>query len=100
MQMEKERILPYKLLKKNADTLTPIGIFKRLSGKKKFLLESSFEHEKKGKYSYIGSDPYMEIIGHDQQTTVINHETEEENQFNQKPLQYLQENLPNIDLDL
>lgn len=100
MTTESKQILPYKLLKKNADTLTPIGIFKQLTGEKKFLLESSFEHEKKGKYSYIGSDPYLEIIGHDHQTTVINHETGEKNQFDQKPLQYFQENLPQIELDL
>src|SRR5690625_4819848 len=100
MKAESNQTLPYKSLKKNADTLTPIGIFKRLTGTKKFLLESSFEHEKKGKYSYIGSDPYLEIIGHDHQTTVINHETGEKNQVDQKPLQYFQENLPQIELDL
>src|SRR5690554_956520 len=100
MTTESKQVLPYKSLKKNADTLTPIGIFKRLTGEKKFLLESSFEHEKKGKYSYIGSVPYLEIIGHDHETTVINHETGEKNQFNQKPLQYFQENLPQIELDL
>src|SRR5690625_6297207 len=70
--------LPYKFIRKNADTLTPIGIFKRLTGKQKFLLESSFEHEKKGKYSYIGSDPYLEIIGYDNVTKIVNHETRSE----------------------
>lgn len=100
MKIDSKQKLPYKSLKKNADTLTPIGIFKRLTGKKKFLLESSFEHEKKGKYSYIGSDPYLEIIGHNDQTTIMNHETGEETVVNQKPLQYFQENLPRIELDL
>lgn len=100
MKTETKEILPYKLIKRNADTLTPIGIFKQLPGRKKFLLESSFEHEKKGKYSYIGSDPYLEIIGHDHKTTVIDHETGKETVVNQKPLQYFQENLPKIDLDL
>ena len=100
MNKEAPKTLPYKLLKKNADTLTPIGIFKRLHGKKKFLLESSFEHEKKGKYSYIGSDPYKEVIGRGDMTTVINHDTGEENTFKQKTLQYIKENLPKIDLDL
>ena len=92
--------LPYKLIRKNADTLTPIGIFKRLTGERKFLLESSFEHEKKGKYSYIGSDPYLEIIGYDNVTKIVNHENGKTTTCQQKPLQYFQENFPQIDLDL
>jgi|SRR5690625_4555734 len=100
METVNKGILPYKLIKKNADTLTPIGIFKRLTGEKKFLLESSFEHEKKGKYSYIGSEPYLEIIGHDDHTTIINHETDETTECQQKPLDYFQEHFPHIELDL
>lgn len=100
MNTKAPKLLSYKLRKKNADTLTPITIFKRLYGKRKFLLESSFEHEKKGKYSYIGSDPYLEVIGYGDMTTVINHETGEENKYKKNPLQYLKENLPKIDLDL
>lgn len=92
--------LPYKLLKKNADTLTPISIFQRLKGKKKFLLESSFQHEDKGKYSYIGSDPYQEIIGYGNRTTVIDHETGSKEQLEQNALTYLRENLPDIKLDV
>lgn len=100
MKTKAPRTLSYKLRKKNADTLTPITIFKRLDGERKFLLESSFEHEKKGKYSYIGSDPYLEVIGHGDITTVIHHETGEEKKYKKDPLQYLKENLPKIDLDL
>ena len=75
--MLNERV-PYKMIEKNADTLTPVGIYKRLQGKKKFLLESSFQHETKGKYSYIGANPYEEIIGFGDKTKVINVETKEE----------------------
>lgn len=100
MKTKAPRTLSYKLRKKNADTLTPITIFKRLDGERKFLLESSFEHEKKGKYSYIGSDPYLEVIGHGDITTVIHHETGEEKKYKKDPLQYLKENLPKIDIDL
>lgn len=95
-----EKTVPYKILKLNADTLTPIGIFKRLTGTKRFLLESSFEHEKKGKYSYMGSDPYQEVIGHGNMTTVIHHETGETVEHPQNALHYLQEHFPKIDLDL
>src|SRR5699024_6129258 len=33
--------LTFKMITKNADMLTPVGIFKRLIGEKKFLLETS-----------------------------------------------------------
>lgn len=90
----------YKLLKVNADTLTPIGIFQRLDGERKFLLESSFEHDKKGKYSYIGSDPYEEVIGNGNTTTVTNHESGTITEYPYNALTYLQEHFPKLDLDL
>ena len=43
------------------DIYTAIGIFQSLPGQKKFLLESSFKHEQHGRYSFIGTNPYMEI---------------------------------------
>lgn len=43
------------------DIYTAIGIFQSLPGQKKFLLESSFKHEQQGRYSFIGTNPYMEI---------------------------------------
>jgi anthranilate synthase component I len=43
------------------DILTPISIFQRLKGRKKFLLESSYKHEDSGRYSFIGADPYLEM---------------------------------------
>ncbi|WP_404328922.1 anthranilate synthase component I [Mesobacillus maritimus] len=45
------------------DTLTPIAIYQKISGKKKFLLESSLKHEKTGRFSFIGADPVYEIKG-------------------------------------
>ncbi|MGE7946621.1 chorismate-binding protein [Lysinibacillus sp. NPDC093688] len=41
----------------NADSLTPILIFRRLQGKHKFLLESSAQHEGAGRFSFIGANP-------------------------------------------
>ena len=52
------------------DTLTPISIFQRMSGRKKFLLESSLKHEKSGRYSFIGADPVMELKGEGNRTAV------------------------------
>lgn len=94
------KTIPYQFIKQNADTLTPIEIFKRVDGKKKFLLESSFQHEKKGKYSFIGSDPYREIIGHGNTTTDVKHEESTVETIAQSALPYLQEQLPKIDTDL
>ncbi|RKQ33206.1 anthranilate synthase component I [Oceanobacillus halophilus] len=92
--------LPYKLLKQNANTLTPIDIYRNLPGGKKFLLESTFQHEKKGKYSFIGSDPYEEVIGHSNETTKINSETEEKEYFHKNALTYIQENFSKLDLNI
>ncbi|MCM3707579.1 anthranilate synthase component I [Cytobacillus firmus] len=52
------------------DTLTPISIYQRMSGRKKFLLESSLKYEKSGRYSFIGADPVMEIKGEGNRTAV------------------------------
>ncbi|MBM7599752.1 anthranilate synthase component 1 [Virgibacillus halotolerans] len=90
----------YKFTKQIADTLTPIGIFKRLTGSKKFLLESSFQHKQKGKYSFIGVDPYQEIISTGSETTVIYHESDTSDLFPMDALQYIKEYLPKIDTDL
>ncbi|WP_368664427.1 anthranilate synthase component I family protein [Sporosarcina sp. HYO08] len=49
----------------NGDALTPILIFKRLQGKRKFLLESSSKHEGSGRYSFIGMDPLKCYRGRD-----------------------------------
>lgn len=47
----------------NGDTLSPISIFKRLQGTRKFLLESSLKHEASGRYSFIGANPVKEFKG-------------------------------------
>ena len=43
--------------KVNGDSLTPILIFRRMQGERKFLLESSSKHEGSGRYSFLGMDP-------------------------------------------
>src|SRR5690625_3423925 len=92
--------IPYKIRKKNADTLTPIIIFNRLSGKKRFLLESTVHHDKKGKFSFIGTDPYQEIMGSGQETIDTHHEKQTKITVKQNPLDYLKKQLPKLNLDL
>ncbi|MFZ3577542.1 anthranilate synthase component I [Virgibacillus sp. DJP39] len=100
MQTKNQTTLPYKLVKQNADMLTPIGIYTNLEGKKKFLLESSFPHEKKGKFSFIGADPYLELIGEDNVTTVLNHNKGTEEKIDSPVLSVLQKQLPKMEIDL
>ncbi|WP_044640563.1 anthranilate synthase component I [Risungbinella massiliensis] len=58
-KQKKKRFLLIKELAE--DEITPISIYHRLSGNKKFILESSMKHNEKGRFSYIGADPYLEL---------------------------------------
>lgn len=98
--MQTEKQVPYKFIKQNADTLTPIGIYTNLNGTKKFLLESSFPHAKKGKFSFIGADPYQEFISENNGTTILDHENGTKEMKNSPVLSVLKEMLPKLELDL
>jgi anthranilate synthase component I len=54
----------YILKELKGDTFTPISILQKISGQKKFLLESSHKYNDSGRYSFIGSDPSFEFISH------------------------------------
>ncbi|AEF17505.1 anthranilate synthase component I [Thermoanaerobacterium xylanolyticum LX-11] len=49
----------------NGDELTPINIFYNLDGENKFLLESAESSKMWGRYSFIGSNPYLKIKSND-----------------------------------
>lgn len=53
------------------DTLTPITILQKLSGSKKFLLESSLKHQESGRYSFIGTDPSFELLSYGSRNELI-----------------------------
>lgn len=53
------------------DELTAINIYYNLDGKKKFLLESSIHHEDKGRYSFMGVNPYMEVKSYGNDVDII-----------------------------
>lgn len=61
--------------KVNGDCLTPVLIFNRLQGTKKFLLESSAKHETTGRYSFIGANPRKTYTGSGTTLTEISHLT-------------------------
>ena len=46
------------------DELSPLMIFSRLSGKQKFLLESSSKHDGPGRYSFMGMNPLKSFQGY------------------------------------
>lgn len=97
--MKSTKQVAYKISEHNADLLTPIRIFKRLNGKRKFLLESSVQHEDKGKFSFIGADPYEEVIGSNHQTTVKQNDGTRKN-YDISPLQYLKDTFKKVTIDL
>lgn len=84
----------YKMTTLNGDTLTPIAIYNRLKGKKKFLLESSLKHEGNGRYSFIGMNPYLEYKAVDDQITIYYKEHVQREQG--IPLQLLKKFLPEL----
>ncbi|WP_182200852.1 anthranilate synthase component I [Paraliobacillus salinarum] len=92
MQVRKKEI--------NGDTLTPITIFNRIKGRKKFLLESSKGHGEKGRYSFIGKNPFKEIIGSENQTNIYNSYGELTNQFSQNALEIVKKHVSHESLDL
>jgi anthranilate synthase component 1 len=100
MTASSKTTIPYKIRKQNADMLTPIIIFNRLTGKKRFLLESTYHHDKKGKYSFVGTDPYQEIMGNGSTTTDIHHEKQKHITVSQETLTYMEMRLPRIDVDI
>ncbi len=83
---------PYIIEELEGDTLTPIVIYQRMSGQKKFLFESSLKHEKSGRFSFIGADPVMELKGAGSHTTVKANGSEEV--FAEKPLDVLKKLMP------
>ncbi|PLS16529.1 anthranilate synthase component I [Bacillus sp. M6-12] len=66
------------IAKLEGDTLTPIAIFQRIQGQKKFLLESSLKHEEKGRYSFIGADPYKQVTSMGKDAVIDDLETGEQ----------------------
>ena len=90
----------YMFKKMDAAYLTPIHIFKQLSGKKRFLLESTFQHEQKGKYSFLGVDPYQEIIGTENKTTIRHREKNTIEFHPEHALNHIKQHMPKFVTDL
>ncbi|WP_081092557.1 anthranilate synthase component I [Peribacillus simplex] len=59
--LNEKKMLRFKMETIEGDIHTPIAIFQKLAGKQRFLLESSNSHHDDGRYSYLGSNPYLEV---------------------------------------
>lgn len=75
------------------DTLTPIAILQKLSGTKKFLLESSHKYNESGRFSFIGSDPVMEFFSNGERIEIVKR-TGEKQMIKGNPLDVLKNIMP------
>ncbi|MEK4630012.1 metal ABC transporter ATP-binding protein [Solibacillus sp. FSL R7-0682] len=82
--------------KVNGDLLTPISIFQRLQGKRKFLLESSAKYEGNGRYSFIGVNPRKTYSGIDQKLRDFSHLTQKEYFYEGELVQLLKQVMPRV----
>jgi anthranilate synthase component 1 len=80
------------------DTLTPISILQKISGNKKFLLESSHKYNDSGRYSFIGADPAFELISKGDSNEIFNRAGEKKVVLG-NPIEVLKELLPNKSLE-
>ncbi|MEH7275415.1 anthranilate synthase component I [Neobacillus vireti] len=78
------------------DTFTPISILQKISGDKKFLLESSHKYHDSGRYSIIGSDPAFELISSGDSNEIL-YRNGDKNVLIGNPLELIKTLLPRID---
>jgi anthranilate synthase component I len=77
----------------DGDTYTPVSLFQKLSGTKKFLFESSLKHEDSGRYSFLGANPSFEIIATKQEGKVVYQDGRQES-FDGNVFQKVKEFMP------
>lgn len=80
------------------DTLTPIAILQKISGPKKFLLESSHKYNESGRFSFIGSDPAMEFFSFGNKNEMVKRNGKRIS-INGNPLDVLKTLLPSRDME-
>ncbi|MDQ1001968.1 anthranilate synthase component 1 [Neobacillus niacini] len=78
------------------DTFTPISILQKISGDKKFLLESSHKYHDSGRYSLIGSDPAFELISHGDSNEIL-YRNGDKKDIKGNPLELIKTLLPKMD---
>ena len=80
----------------NGDVLTPISIFQRLQGERKFLLESSMKYEGYGRYSFIGASPRKTYRGEQEQLIDTSHLTNKHYTYEGELISLLKQVMPRV----
>ncbi|MCQ6277760.1 anthranilate synthase component I [Bacillus sp. EB600] len=80
------------------DTLTPIAILQKISGPKKFLLESSHKYNESGRFSFIGADPAMEFFSSGNKNEIVKRNGKRVT-INGNPLDVIKTLLPSRDIE-
>ncbi|WP_042457436.1 anthranilate synthase component I [Neobacillus dielmonensis] len=82
----------------SGDVLTPISILQKVSGKKKFLLESSHKYNDSGRYSFIGADPAFELIAQGDRNQLIFRNGQKQS-LTGNPLEIVKSLIPDLKTD-
>ncbi|MGG1631472.1 anthranilate synthase component I [Rossellomorea sp. NRS-1567] len=96
--MMKHQALDYVVKELNGDIFTPISLFQSLKGKKKFLLESSLKHEQSGRYSFVGSDPFLECKAYGNAVQLKKSSVNEIDEIEGNPIEIIQNLIPTHNL--
>lgn len=83
-----------------AGNRTPVGAFEVLKGKKKSMLESSHQHLGKGMYSFICSDPILDISSINKETYVFDPIKQQFSKHAGDALLYIKKFIPKMELPI
>lgn len=63
-ELKKKEKLSFSLISEyRGDEVTPIRIFNGFRGRRRFIFESGSTENYFGRYSFLGEDPYKEVVG-------------------------------------
>lgn len=83
-----------------ADTLTPIGIYKALEGEYTMLFESNAKHDDNGRYSFIVCNPIAQAYGDAQKTMYRTFYPNSVQQLNESVLDVIARMMPKVEAKL
>ncbi|MBN8194388.1 anthranilate synthase component I [Bacillus sp. NTK074B] len=90
----KQQELNYMVKELNGDMYTPISLFQSLEGRKKFILESSLKHEQSGRYSFVGSDPFLECKAYGNNVQIKRSSSDQVEERTGDPIKIIQHLIP------
>lgn len=87
-------------IQERATGRTPVEVFQQLPGKQKAMLESSYQHEGKGMYSFLCTNPMQDISSTDQHTHITYTHDGSTKDYPGDALSYIKEHIPEIHLPI